>query len=161
MGALGSHCLLTRVEPLMNHFLRTQSLVSCAQSCVCSRCSFSVDWKRKHLLAKVVGQSFPFPFCCEQVALCGVSVPAAGPPAAAPDGGGAPARRLDHHAYFRRVGGPVPAEGRRGSSRAPRGVWGKAEPCRPVGRVGALTSGPSWSQLSAFVAGSRASGAGS
>ena len=91
------------------------------------------------------GSALHFSFHCEQVALCWVSVPAGGTPEAAPDCGGVPARHLDHHAHFGRVGGPVPAESCRGSSPAPGGASGEAKAYEPMREGGTWTPGPRWS----------------
>lgn len=78
---LESHCLLTHIGPLMDHFLRIWFLlVSYFQSCVCSMCSLNVDWKLKHLLVKVVGRYFLFPFAVSRWRFAEFQYLQSGPP---------------------------------------------------------------------------------
>lgn len=77
-----------------------------------------------------------FSFCCDQVALCRVSVLAAGAAPAITHSSGVPARRVDHHAHFGGVGGTVPTESHRGSFRTAGGIRGKAGPCESAGEPG-------------------------
>lgn len=76
-----------------------------------------------------------FSFCCDQVALCRVSVLAARAAPAVTHSSGVPARRVDHHAHFGGVGGTVPTESHRGSSATAGGIRGKAGPYENAGKL--------------------------
>lgn len=77
-----------------------------------------------------------FSFCCDQVALCRVSVLAARAAPAVTHSSGVLARRVDHHAHFGGVGGTVPTESHRGSSTTAGGIRGKAGPYENAGKLG-------------------------